>query len=496
MMDGDGWRHAGASDAVESRPPLPHQREPEPEPWRPMPPSGSHAHGEAYREPPPAPRDATFFRVVLVAALALLLLAPTAAIAYTTVRSGRPTVMAGQELPGDGGYGVEGPRGPGEPASPAAGRSASPGASHRPAPTTVAGKIRLALESQGAALLAGDEDAFLAVVDPSAAVLREDLARRFGSLRQLQVKLWHPVPEGRPKTEAGGTATVNILVTYCFVVATCDPMALRTTTRWNVSGRSPTLLEFGVAKDLGPRPWEISELRSAVGARVVMSTTTRYASRLPSMLAIAEKAAALTDTFARWGEPPARYVVYLAGPDEWSAWYGIKQEPWVAGFALPLTATVTEIVLNASRVDAKQTLDVLRHEFTHVVTLAGVEKAYDQTWWLVEGIAEYARVKGGGKPFDGLGAVRAYVRGGHWKNEIAMDNPPDGSSTADVSGRYGVAYLSLQRLADRFGEDRLLDFFDYAARQGLALGDAAPKAFGVSWDDVEADCVRTVRGRV
>ncbi|MEV8513303.1 basic secretory protein-like protein [Dactylosporangium sp. NPDC051484] len=463
-MDGDGRRHAGNSDAVESQPPM-----------------------------PPSPSGGTFFRVLLIAALALLLLAPPAAIAYTTVRSDRTTVTVGQELSGDGGHGAGGP---GDAANPAAAHSASPGASRRSAPATVAGKIRLALEDQGAALLAGDEDAFLAVVDPSAAVLREDLARRFGSLRQLRVKLWHPVPEGRPKTEAGGTATVKVLVNYCFVVPTCDPMALQTTTRWNVSGRSPTLLEFGVAKDLGPRPWEVSELRSAVGARVVMSTTAKYASRLPSMLAAAEKAAALADTFARWGEPPARYVVYLAGPDEWSAWYGIKQEPWVAGFALPLTASVTEIVLNAARVDAKQTLDVLRHEFTHVVTLAGVEKAYEHTWWLVEGIAEYVRVKGGGKPFDGAGAVRGYVRSGRWKGEIAMDDPPGGSSTVDVSGRYGVAYLSLQRLADRFGEDRLMDFFDYAARQGLALGDAAPKAFGVSWDDVEADCVRNVRGRV
>ncbi|MFG2037628.1 basic secretory protein-like protein [Dactylosporangium sp. NPDC048998] len=443
-----------------------------------------------YREQAPAPRGGTVFRVVMIAALAVLLLAPTAALAYTAVRDERVTITAGRELPSAGGYGAGGQ------ANPSVGRSPGPGASRRPAPTTVDGKIRLALEEQGAALLAGDEDAFLTVVDPSAAALREDLARRFGSLRQLQVKLWQPVPEGRPKTEAGGTATVTVLVKYCFVVPTCDPMSLETTTRWNVSGRSPTLLEFGVAKNLGPRPWEVSELRSAVGGRVVMSTTARYASRLPSMLAAAEKAAALTDKFARWGEPPARYVVYLAGPDEWSAWYGIKQEPWVAGFALPLTATVTEIVLNASRVDTRQTLDVLRHEFTHVVTLAGVDKAYEHTWWLVEGIAEYVRVKGSGKPFDGVGDVRTYVRSGHWKGEIAMDDPPDGSSTADVSGRYGVAYLSLQRLADRFGEDRLLDFFDYAARQGLTLADAAPKAFGLSWDDVEADCVRNVRGHV
>jgi hypothetical protein len=454
-----------------------------------IPPSIPRQRGaESWRHAAPEPARGTVLRVALLGAIAVLLLAPPAAIAFTTVRDEFGATVAGQGLSAGGG------RGPAGKGTPAAGRSAAPGASRGPAPTTVEGKIRLALEDQGAALLAGDEEAFLAAVDPAATGLRQDLARRFGSLRQLQVKLWQPVIEGRPKTEAGGTATANLLVRYCFVVVTCEPMSLETTSRWKVAGQAVTLLEFGTAKNLGPRPWEATALRAVVGERVVMSTTAKYASRLPAMLAAAEKAAAITDKFARWGPPPTRYVVYLAGPDEWSSWYGVGQASWVAGFALPLTATVTEIVLNAARVDTKQTLDVLRHEFTHVVTLAGVEKAYERTWWLVEGIAEYVRVKGSGKQFDGAGDVRTYVRNGHWKDEIALDAPPDGSSTADVSGRYGVAYLSMQRLADRFGEDRLLDFFDHAARQGLTLDAAAPKAFGVSWDDVQADCIRFVRG--
>ncbi|WP_432843604.1 basic secretory protein-like protein [Dactylosporangium sp. CA-092794] len=469
-MDRDGLRYPGEHDAVAGQPipPRPRGRRP------------AHA----------APSGAAF-RVALVAAIAVLLLAPPAAVAYATAREGRAVTLTGQGLAGAPGRDVAGR----PDAAAGAGRQPGPGATRGPAPTTAEGKIQLALQDQSAALLTGDEDAFLSVVDPSAAGLREDLARRFGSLRQLQVKLWQAVLSGKPRT-AGGTATATVYVKYCFVVTTCDPMDFETTTKWNVAGQSVTLLEFGTADQLGPRPWEAAELHAVVGNRVVMAASAKYAARLPAMLAAAERAAALTDTFARWGEPPARYVVYLAGPDEWSSWYGIHQQPWVAGFALPLTASATEIVLNASRVDARQTVDVLRHEFTHVVTLAGVERAYPHTWWLVEGIAEYVRVKGGGKSFDGLGEVRTYVRSGHWNGEIAMDDPPDGSTTADVSGRYGVAYLSLQHIADRFGEERLLSFFDYAARQGLPLSDAAPKALGVSWDDLEADCAKAVRGRI
>ncbi|WP_433089809.1 basic secretory protein-like protein [Dactylosporangium sp. CA-052675] len=483
-MVGDERRYADVDDVTATRPVIPHQRG---DARRPAP-------GEAPGEPAP-PRRGTVFRLALLASLAVLLGAPAGAIAYATARHERSTLVSGQDLAGAG------DERSGERAGAKAGQPGAPDATANALtpnalPNTLDGRIRKALRDQAAALLGGDEDGFLRPVDPSADGLREDLARRFGSLRQLQVKLWQPRAEGAAKTEPDGTATVSVRVRYCYVVTTCDPMELTAGTRWKVTDQGVTLLEFGTAGELGPRPWEVSDLRTAIGNRVVMATTARYASRLPAMLAAAEQAAELTDTFARWGPPPARYVVYLAGPDEWASWYGMRQESWVIGFALPLTASATEIVLNANRVDTKQTLDTLRHEFTHVVTLSGVEKSYEHTWWLVEGIAEYVRVKGSGKPFDQMGDVRAYLRGGHWKSEVALDDPPADASTADVSGRYGVAYLSLQYLADTFGEDKLLEFFDYAARQGISLDDSARKAFGASWKDVSNDCARYVRGHV
>ncbi|GAA2377498.1 basic secretory protein-like protein [Dactylosporangium salmoneum] len=494
-MEGDGRRYAGASDDTASLPAFPRQREPEPD-ERPSPPCILRQYGEQppisgrHREQLPILRRATTLRAALFGVLAFLLLAPPAAVAYTTVRDEGAATVAAQELPAGRDRGVGGP-------GARDGRPAAPGETHRAAPTTVDGRIRQALADQAAALLAGDEDGFLAAVDPSAPGLREELARRFGSLRQLQVKVWQPVVKAKVRTEAGGTASATVAVQYCFVVQACEPMGLEADTRWNVSGKTVTLLSFGTAKALGPRPWEVSDLHSAVGSRVVVSTTAKYASRLSSMLTAAEKAAALTDKYARWGSPPSRYVVYLAGPDEWASWYGINQAAWVAGFAMPLNASATEIVVNAARVDTRQALDVLRHEFTHVVTLDGVEKAYPHTWWLVEGIAEYVRMKGNGnKPFDGMADVRSYVRSGHWDGSIALDDPPDGATTSDVSGRYGVAYLSLQHLAEHYGEDRLLDFFGFAVREGMALSDAAPKAFGASWADIQAECAQAVRAHV
>jgi hypothetical protein len=440
---------------------------------------------QPYAPPPPRRSRITGLRVALLVALALVLLTPPAAIAFESVRRDRTASGTAQGV---------------DPAGKNPGRADSkPGASGSPktsTPPSVDGKVKQALTDQGTALLNGDAAGFVAAVDPSAGPLREDLTRRFNSLRQLQVKVWEPTVLDAVKVAADNTADVIVYVKYCYVVTTCDPMNLETKTKWSVTAAGVKLLEFGVAEDLGPRPWERSELRVAVGKRVVMATTPKYASRLNTMLSAAEKAAELSDRYAKWSPAPARYVVYLAGPEEWSTWYGIKQESWVAGFALPLTADATEIVLNANRVDIKETLDVLRHEFTHVVTLAKVDRAYDQTWWLVEGIAEYVRVQGLGGRFDDVASVRKYVQSGRWKNEIAMDDPPEGATSADVSGRYGVAYMAVNRMAERFGEEKMLEFFNQTAREGDTLEDAAVKVYGVSWDDVATDCVKYVRNHV
>jgi hypothetical protein len=458
-----------------------------PYPGQPYPPQ--HQPGQfGYPPHPPAPQRRsriTGLRAALLVALALVLVTPPAAIAFETVRRDRTASGSAQGVDAAG-------RSPGQ----ANGKPGPSGSPKTSTPPTVDGKVKQALTDQGTALLQGDAAGFVAAVDPSAGPLREDLTRRFNSLRQLQVKVWEPTVLDAVKVAGDNTADVIVYVKYCYVVTTCDPMNLETKTKWNVTADGVKLLEFGVAEDLGPRPWERSELRVAVGKRVIMATTPKYASRLNSMLVAAEKAAELTDRYARWSPAPSRYVVYLAGPEEWSTWYGIKQESWVAGFALPLTADATEIVLNATRVDAKETLDVLRHEFTHVVTLANVTRAYDQTWWLVEGIAEYVRVQGLGGRFDDVASVRKYVQSGRWKNEIAMDDPPEGTSSADVSGRYGVAYMAVHRMAERFGEAKMLEFFNRTAREGDALEAAAMKVYGVSWDDVATDCVKYVRNHI
>jgi hypothetical protein len=266
---------------------------------------------------------------------------------------------------------------------------------------------------------------------------------------------------------------------------------------WTITGDGARLVEWGRSTQHGPRPWEVSELRAAVGKRVVVAASPRHASRLQPTLAAAEKAAAKADRYARWRPKPARYVVYLAGADEWSSWFGGKQPVWAAGYALPITPDYSEIVLNANRVDSTEVAATLTHEFLHVTTLAGVQRNYTDSWLLVEGLAEYAtHGEKAENAYPWLEGTRRYVTGGRWPGTAKLAAPVDSATVSDATGLYGVAYFAVRRLAERFGPDRLLAFFTAVARDGRPPAQASPEILGVPWADASADCDRHIRAVV
>jgi hypothetical protein len=360
--------------------------------------------------------------------------------------------------------------------------------------TPVRASIAALLQAQTDAMRTGDEAGFLAPVAPA---LRPEMRRRYAGLRALRVTDWREQLAGEPLQSGPGRWTAGVQLTYCVVVAGCVPAPISVSTAWAEDDGGPTLVQFGIAHEQGPRPWEISDLRVAIGNRVVVAAPPSYAGRLPATLASAEKAAAITDRYARWRPPPGRYVVFLAGRDEWGHWYGAQQPPWAAGVTVPLGPDQSEIVLNATRISQAQVATTLTHEFTHVVTLAGVRRGYGGNWLLVEGVAEY--VRNVGKPvvaYPWLVSTRTYVHSGRWLGTANLREPAEASSVDAAAGRYGVAYLAVRRLAERFGEDRMLAFFASVVRDGTAAEAAAVQLFGLGWAQVATDCDDFVRQSV
>jgi hypothetical protein len=445
----------------------------------------------AYPSSGPLRRGGLLVRLGVSVAAVLVLLGGSAAMAVDRVwpSAARSELTVGPRAAPDAG---RGDLAPAPVAPPAAAGAHDPG---QVVPGQLRSGLQTTLNAQAAALLRGDETAFLAPADPDNVALLGDLRRRFGVLRAMKVVSWTETLADDLEPVDGGWQ-VGVRLGYCFVVAGCKQVVVPVATRWVQTGGSPVLVEFGSSgsTDLGPRPWEVSELMVAIGRRTMVAAPPKYAGRLPALLSAAENAAAVSDRYARWAPAPGRYVVYLAGPDEWGDWYGVHQAAWVAGYAMPLTEYDTEIVLNAQRVTGGEVEDTLRHEFAHVVTLAGAHRDTSAQWWLLEGIAEYVRMVGRPlREYELLPAARRYARAGSRTDLSGLGEPAAGASADDASGRYGVAFLTVRRLAERFGEDRMLRFFADVVRQGIPQEQAAGTEFGADWNEITADCARYVK---
>jgi hypothetical protein len=51
-----------------------------------------------------------------------------------------------------------------------------------------------------------------------------------------------------------------------------------------------------------------------------------------------------------------------------------------------------------------------------------------------------------------------------------------------------VAFLTVRRLTERFGEEKMLTFFQAVVREGTPAADASTAIFGADWSQVAADC--------
>lgn len=393
-----------------------------------------------------------------------------------------------------------------------AGSRTTPAASPTPARSPVAGdpdpvrqawlrdQINSVLAAQSHALLRGDEKAYLAVAEPGAKAVTAALSRRYRSLRALHVTGWRATVSTGPIriSGAGGRTEWRVWISqqHCFVIANCQPDPVTVGTRWAERSGRPVLvgLDTATSTDAGPRPWEVSALKAAVGRRVMVATTAQYAGRLPALLRAAEAAAVVADRYAIGGTPPDRYRVFFAGRSEWGRWYGGRQPEWSAGIAIPIGPHHFEVVLNAADISASFLDDILRHELTHVATLPAGGYDDSDNWWLVEGIADYAEMDGGPvSHYDNLPAVRRFLDEGDWDGDVAIAAPARRSSEWEVGARYGIGFLAVRCLADRYGEPQLLSFFAAVVRDRKPLRDASRTAFGDEWSTVRAGCAAFVR---
>jgi hypothetical protein len=356
----------------------------------------------------------------------------------------------------------------------------------------LAAEITKAVEAQDAALLAGDENGFLSIAEPGNEKLRADLTRRYSNLRALGPGVWRTVMIPN-LSRVDFDVSVSLGVAYCFGPPTCQPAAVVNPSGWVVDHGHVFLESLGTDTSVGPRPWEVTDLVVRTGDRVILAAPKSLERRLAE-IDVADRGAKVADQFAIWSDPPAKYVIFFADDQAWSTWYGGVETEWAAAVTELVGASVSEVVVNSKRVSKSYANEVFPHELTHVTSLLGHPARTQQTsWWLEEGLAEYASVLGKDvAAYTDFRYLRPYIRQ-VWKGDPAVEPPTDTEAPDLVGAKYALGFLSVRAIATTYGQDKLIDFFGRVVHQGETLESAANAALGVPWSTVKQKCDDLVR---
>ncbi|MFG1993149.1 hypothetical protein ACGFJ7_24535 [Actinoplanes sp. NPDC048988] len=366
------------------------------------------------------------------------------------------------------------------------------------------------LREQSAALLRGDERAWLAVVAPP---LHRRYRAVFRSLRALEVTRFDYAPGvGRPVRDDRAAVEFRVEISYCLGTDMCPG---RPGAQWQ---QPPRVEQKLILKPLGaryvissitpapeahprhPAPWEAGDLAVLRGSRVTLLAAPAERRHLARLLPVAEAAARADDRFAAlMGTPQSRYRIYLAGDRQWRTWYGGEENDWAVGLAVPLNMYATDVVLRMSKLaDHPEFLRVaLQHELGHVVTLAGAYRADAAAdTWLSEGVAEYI----GWSPRTAArslrrDSVRWQLRAGAPRSMVPVKPGPDAPSRAG-DAFYGLSHFAVDCMAQRYGEPKLFTFVRLVLTRDNEYDQAAREAFGVPFAAVDKACVSWIRARV
>ena len=387
--------------------------------------------------------------------------------------------------------------------------SEQPAPSASSAPATPYDKAVAALAAQTAALVSGDENGWLAAVDPK---LKARYRSLFQNLRGLGVSGLHYEPGvGQPvKGDATAVAFRADLV-YCFTADMCPE---HPSTDWE---KAPRIAQKLTLKPVGggyvitavgaapkpdfhqPTPWESGDLTFAQGKRVVVAAGAGEQKYLRTVLPVAEHAAAVADHYATLnGTTQKRYRIFLASEKQWKTWYGGENDQWAIGLAMPLNKRGIDVIIRMADMDDALTLaTTVQHELGHVVTLTGAFE-YDagEDTWLSEGIAEYI----GWKPKSAAQSLRRYsVRWQLGRSPMKSMVPAEPGPKAPARAGdafYGLSHLAVDCMAHLYGEVKMLKFVRLVLTDDNELDQAAHDAYGAPFKTVDKTCMAWIKKQV
>jgi hypothetical protein len=335
-------------------------------------------------------------------------------------------------------------------------------------------QLNVVLAQRATAVLKGDQQAFLAVVDPKQPALIARQRTLFTNLRKFaftKLNYFVESERGAPdQVTKYGPSTVTIRLMMRYQLTGLDTAPVQTDLGYSFTRRgsqwvliSDNAIDSTLSVDGHQQPWDFGEIAVTHREKVVVVVDKAEAA-LGAKIAKSSKGA--VDAVRRhWPRPwdGAVMVVAMREPrvmsllwttgtgDGWTIAakaVGLYDgEPFRVKTGAPLGSRI--VVNPAVRQHADE--DLLVHEMTHVATDS---LNWQTPEWLVEGLAEYVRCRSvEDDPHWTVDPYRKQVRTKYLPTLKALPSPADFDDNSNRS--YGVSWWATEYLAAKLGTKKL-----------------------------------------
>ncbi len=360
------------------------------------------------------------------------------------------------------------------------------------------------LQTRAAAILAGDQAAWLSTVDPGSA-FHDQQARVFENLRD--------VPFGHVSFELAGVAPALTPARQSALGESAWVARVVADVRIKDFDRTPTQSEqFLTAVRRGDRwylaadtdgqtavqPWDLGRVHVVRGDRV-LALGTADTEALRGYAAAGDRAVARVSRV--WGTSWPQRAVLLVPRTEGEMSRLLARTDGIDQIAAVTTGELGDdgsagsdrVVINPSafaRLGQVGQRVVLTHEMTHVAVRSSTSAPVPI--WLSEGFADYVGYQGVGLTRRTVAAdLLALQRQGEGFNQLPTDTDFDPAATT-IAPSYSASWLACSLLADQYGRAKLVRFYRTAATDNSSDPDTAVvQAFRSVFDTTQGDFTKT-----
>jgi hypothetical protein len=361
------------------------------------------------------------------------------------------------------------------------------------------------LAARSQAILGRDREAFLALIDPAASSFKDRQAMIFDRLIKLPISVWEYEYSGEGPQLVGyaasllpkGSFVARVTLRYTFSGSDTPVESEQFLTvvpragTWMLAGDRDNV-SGALSGELGQDVWELGPVNVVRGrsSLVIGSGTT---SELDAYARQADQAVRDVDTLWKgtWSRRPV--VIVPRTVADMAAVLGMSEQnaEQAAAVSIRYGSDVPQgdrVVFNP---DAWQQMGpegrriVMTHEVTHVATGATTDMSVPV--WMSEGFADYVAYRAVDLLDAGVSEeLHDLVSAGKGPRELPEDRDFD-PGWGEVGTSYEEALLAVQMIAERYGNQRLLDLYVAMGDDQRSVDKDIRAILGISKDELVKD---------